>query len=233
MKSVKISTTILLVSAIVIIVNILSESYNLRLDFTENHQYTLSKASRDILSGLQEPVTVTAYFSKDLPPNIQNVSREFRDMLIEYSSRSKGMVVYNFVNPNSDPKVEQEAMQAGVQPVMINVREKDQMKQQKAYLGAVVAMGNDKEIIPFIQPGSAMEYALSSAIKKLSVTNKPAVALIQGHGEPSIGNLLQAYTDLSVLYDVKPFTMTDTTTIPDRFKTIMIVKPQDSIPRYS
>ncbi len=45
MKSLKISTTILLVSAIVILVNVLSENYNLRLDFTENHQYTLSKAT--------------------------------------------------------------------------------------------------------------------------------------------------------------------------------------------
>ncbi len=230
MKSLKISTTILLVSAIVILVNVLSENYNLRLDFTENHQYTLSKATRNILANLQEPVTVTAYFSKDLPPNVESVSKEFRDMLIEYGDRSKGMVVYKFENPNGDPKLEQEAVQAGVQPVMINVREKDQMKQQKAYLGAVVSMGDSKEIIPFLQPGSAMEYALSSAIKKLSVTDKPAVALIQGHGEPSIANLIQAYTELSVLYNVKPFTMTDTTSIPDQFKTIMIVKPQDSIP---
>ena len=68
-----------------------------------------------------------------------------------------------------DAVTTQEAAQSGVQPVMINVREKDQMKQQKAYLGAVVQMGDKSEAIPFMQPGAAMEYALSSSIKKLSV----------------------------------------------------------------
>lgn len=100
MKSAKISTTIILIAAIVLIVNVLSEYYSFRLDFTENHEYTLSKATKNILNNLENPVTVTAYFSKDLPPNIANVSKDLKDMLIEYGNRSKGMVVYKFVNPN-------------------------------------------------------------------------------------------------------------------------------------
>lgn len=84
MKSAKISTTILLVAVIVVIVNILSENYNFRLDFTEDKEYTLSKATRNILENLEEPVTVSAYFSKDLPPNIASISGNLKDMLIEY-----------------------------------------------------------------------------------------------------------------------------------------------------
>lgn len=231
MKSAKISTTILLVAVIVIIVNILAGNYKFRLDFTEGKEYTLSKATRDILKNLEEPVTISAYFSKDLPPNIANVSSTLKDMLIEYGNRSDGMVVYKFVNPNESEELEREAMESGIQPVMINVREKDQMKQQKAYLGAVVSMGEEKETIPFLQPGSAMEYSLSTAIKKLSVVNKPAIALIQGHGEASISDLMQVYTELSILYNVQPLTMTDTTVIStDKFKTIAMVRPTDTIP---
>jgi len=231
MKSAKISTTIILVAVIVVIVNILAGSYKFRLDFTEDKEFTLSKATRDILKSLNEPVTISAYFSQDLPPNIANVSSTLKDMLIEYGNRSDGMVVYKFVNPNESEELEKEAMESGIQPVMINVREKDQMKQQKAYLGAVVSMGEEKETIPFLQPGSAMEYSLSTAIKKLSVVNKPAIALVQGHGEPSISELMQVYTELSILYNVQPLTITDTTVItPDKFKTIAIVRPTDTIP---
>jgi gliding-associated putative ABC transporter substrate-binding component GldG len=229
MKITKISYTILLVTAIVIIVNILSENYSFRLDFTEGKEYTLSKATRNILKELNKPVTITAYFSKDLPPNIGNVSANLKDMLIEYGNRSKGMVVYKFVNPNEDEEAEREAVQNGIQPVMINVREKDQVKQQKAYLGAVVSLGEEKETIPFFQPGAAMEYALSTAIKKLSVVDKPAIALIQGHGEPPVNELSQVYTELSVLYSVEPFTMTDTSDIPGKYKTIAIIRPTDTI----
>jgi len=49
MKSAKISTTIILVVIIIIIVNILGENYKFRLDLTEGKEYTLSKATRDIL----------------------------------------------------------------------------------------------------------------------------------------------------------------------------------------
>ena len=230
MKAAKISSTIILITAIVLIVNILSESYSFRLDFTEGREYTLSKATRNILKNLEKPVTVTAYFSRDLPPNIGNVSGNLKDMLIEYSNRSDGMVVYRFVNPNESEQLEGEAVQNGIQPVMINVREKDQVKQQKAYLGAVVSIEGEKEVIPFFQPGAAMEYALSTSIKKLSVVNKPAIALIQGHGEPLINEVSQIYTELSVLYNVEPLRMTDTTDIPESFRTIAIIRPTDTIP---
>ncbi|MGD0754062.1 MAG: Gldg family protein [Bacteroidales bacterium] len=229
-KSAKISTTIILVAVIVIIVNILAENYKFRLDLTEGKEYTLSKATRDILDNLDKPVTITAYFSKNLPPNIGNISGDLKDMLIEYGDRSKGMVVYKFVNPNENDKSEHEAIQNGIRPIMINVREKDQVKQQKAFMGATVSMGKDKEKIPFFQPGSAMEYALSTAIKKLSVVDKPAIALIQGHGEPFISDIMQVYTELSVLYNVQSLTLTDTTVIPDKFKTIAIIRPKDTIP---
>ncbi len=229
MKTAKITSTIVLITAIVIIINVLSENYSFRLDFTEGKEYTLSKATRNILKDLGKPVTVTAYFSKDLPPNISSVSENLKDMLIEYGNRSKGMVVYKFVNPNEKEELEQEAMKNGIQPVMINIREKDQVKQQKAYIGAVVSIGEEKEVIPFFQPGSAMEYALSTSIKKLSVVNKPAIAIIQGHGEPPLSQMPQVYDELSVLYSVEAFEMTDTTEIPGNYKTIAVVRPTDTI----
>jgi len=229
-KTAKISTTILIVVLIIVVINILSESYNFRIDLTEDKEYTLSKATKNILKDLDKPVTVTAYFSEDLPPNIGNISGSLKDMLIEYNNRSDGMVVYKFVNPNKNEESEQEAVKAGIQPLMINVREKDQIKQQKAYLGAVISMGDEKEIIPFLQPGSAMEYSLSTAIKKLSVVNKPAIAFIQGHGEPGLNEMPQVYQDLNILYDVQTLTLTDTAVIPDKYKTIALVRPKDTIP---
>ena len=75
-----------------------------------------------------------------------------------------------------------------------------------------------------------MEYALSTAIKKLSVVSKPSIAIIQGHGEPDISDIMQVYKELSVLYDVQPLKLTDTTVIPEKYKTIAIVRPADTIP---
>ncbi len=223
-------TTIFLIIGILALVNVLAKEYFVRLDFTEDKRYTLSQATEDILQELEEPVTVTAYFSEDLPPDIAKTKQDFRDLLIEYTNVSDNMVVYEFINPNESEEIENEAMQQGISPVLVNVREKDQVSQKKAYLGAVVQMGERQEIIPFIQPGAAMEYALSTSVKKLAVIDKPSVALLQGHGEPPIASLQQVNNELSILYSLESLTLTDTTAIPTKFKTIAIIAPTDSFP---
>ncbi len=229
MNSKKYLVSVGLVLAIVVFIDLLSTDFFARFDFTENNQYTLSNATKNLLKNLNEPVTIKAYFSKDLPPNVASVRRNFKDMLIEYASRSKGKLIYEIVDPNKDESIEKEAMQDGIQPVLINVREKDQMKQQKAYLGAVIKMGDRKEVIPFMQPGSPMEYSLSSAIKKLSVKNKPIIGLIQGQGEPTMDDMPQVKAGLEVLYQIQNIFLTDSTIIPDKIKTLALVRPTDSL----
>jgi gliding-associated putative ABC transporter substrate-binding component GldG len=226
----KLYISITLVVAIILVLNLISQDFFLRLDFTENKQYTLSKATKDILKDLTEPVTVKAYFSENLPPEYSQSRKDFKEALIEYHNRSKGMLVYEFINPGEKEEIEQEAVQAGIQPLMINIREKDQMKQQKAYMGAVISMGDRKEVLPYVQPGSALEYQLSKAIKKLSVQDKPTLGILQGDGEPQLQEIGQVYNELNVLYNVEPLTLSDTSNIPDRIKTIAIIRPKDSIP---
>ena len=229
-KGKSITTYVLLVFGIVILANLLADRFFLRLDYTADKRYTLSEATKNILSDLKKPVTVTAYISEELPPDIARLRRDFQDELIEYSNRSGGKLMFDFVNPNKDESTEQKAMGEGIQPVLLNVREKDQVKQQKAYLGAVVHYGDNKEVIPVIQPGAAMEYALSTSIKKLTVENKPKLGFIQGHGEPSPNALMQAWQALSVLYDVEPVNLGDMSADLGKYKTLVWVAPRDSVP---
>lgn len=230
MKNRQFSITIILFVAIIILANLLSEQFFFRLDLTENRQYTLSSATKDILRDLEDPITVKAYFSRDIPAQLIKTRNDFREMLVEYGKLSNGMVVFEFISPNEDEETEAEAMQNGIQPVMINVREKDQMRQQRAYMGAVLSQGERKEIIPVVEPGLAMEYTLSTSIKKLSVVDKPVVGLLQGNGEASMGELAQANGELSVLYRVEDVNVTDSTGIPSYIRSLAIVRPTDTIP---
>ena len=145
-----ITTQILLILAVLIVINVLSERFFFRLDFTADQRYTLSKATKNILKQLDEPVTVTAYFTEDLPPDLATTRRDFKDLLIEYANISKGNVLYEFINPNKDQESEQKAFQAGVQPVLVSTREKNEATQKKVFMGAVVQMGEEKEVIPFM-----------------------------------------------------------------------------------
>jgi len=220
---------LILIAGILVLVNILANRFFFRLDLTGDKRYTLSQATRDILEELDDPVTVTAYFSEGLPPQIAQIRTVFRDLLIEYKNASKGNIHYEFINPNKDEKTEQEAAQAGISPVLISVREKNEAVQKKAYLGAVIKYGDKTETIPFLQQEAAMEYSFSTAIKKLTVADKPLIGFIQGHGEPSTTEFQQAMQELNVLYEIQSVNLTDSTNL-SKYKTICLISPHDSIP---
>ena len=223
-------TRIALVVGIFVLLNLLAAQVGFRLDFTADQRYTLSQATRVMLADLDEPVTVRAYFSEDLPPDVARARREFRDLLVEYASRSDGRIAYAFVDPNESEEAETEALQAGISPVMINVRERDQMTQRRAFLGAVVERGDAREVIPFLQPGAPMEYTLSTAVKKLTTVDRPTIGFLQGHGEPPLEAYQQAGPELNVSYTLEPVTLEPDSTVPYHIQTLAVVAPTDSIP---
>ncbi len=231
MKKNKVITQIAVVLAIIFIVDLISEQAYVRLDFTADKRYTLSKATKDILKNLNDVVTVKAYYSKDLPPQLLSQRKDFIDLLIEYENRAHGNLVYEFINPNENQQQETKAQQAGIHPIMVNVTERDQVKQMRAYMGAVLQMGDKSQVIPVLKPGAGMEYELTTAIKKLSIKHKNKIAFIEGNGEPPLSSSQQVQEDLSVLNDVEELTLTDTTTIPLTYKAIAIIDPQDTIPQ--
>ena len=138
MKKSKVISRVLIFIGILLVLNLISEKMFLRLDFTADQRYTLSDATKNILEDLDDVVTVTAYFTKDLPPQLQKSRKDFENLLIEYENRSGGNVIYEFISPNESEEIEQQAQQKGINPVMVNITEKDQVKQMKAYLGAVL-----------------------------------------------------------------------------------------------
>ncbi len=220
-----------LILAILALVLLLSARHYLRLDITEDSRYTLSDVTKSILIDLNEPVTITAYFSSNLPPVLKNVQRDFKDMLEEYESASKGNVAYEFLDPLKDEDAKARAAQEGVSEYGIQVREDDKLTQQYAYMGAIIQYGEQSEVLPLIQTMSGLEYQMTTAIKKMSVVEKPAIGFLQGHGEASIQDMQQAVFDLGTMYEVMPVNLTDTTQELDKFNAVAIIAPTDTIPQ--
>ncbi len=221
---------ILLIIGILLLINLLSRDYFFRWDVTKDKQYTLSSATKNLLSELDEPITVTAYFTKDLPQQLIKTREDFRDLLNEYATRSRGMVNFEFIDPGEDPVKEQEAQQNGISPMLIQVREKNESVQKTAYLGAVCKSESGQDIIPLIQPEGPMEYQLTTAIKKIAQVEKPSIGLIQGHGESNFQDLALLNQSLNILYSVETLNLENETEVPPRFKTLMMINPMDSIP---
>lgn len=222
---------ITLLTLILLELIILAYRHHVRLDMTRDHHYTLSKATREIVTNLDQPVTIIAYFSKKLPPDLLSVRQELINTLEDYKSISLGKVLYQVIDPNKDPELEKQAMREGISPVVVEIREKDQARQQKAYMGMVIKYGDKKEVVPYIAPNSSLEYLITMNIKKLTVTDKPKIAILQGYGCPTFGKMQGFINALSVLYDPVPYHYDTASYNLTGYKILAIIAPTDSLPQ--
>ncbi|MGZ2370055.1 GldG family protein [Ancylomarina sp. YFZ004] len=219
---------ITIVLTCLIFLNILSSYFFFRIDFTADKRYTLDKVTKRILKEVKDPIIITLYVSEDLPPDISRTIRDFKHLLTEYNKHSNKRIEIEEVNPNSSEELELKAIGVGIHPVPLEVREKDQVKVQKVFLGLVIQVGDKSETIPLIQPGIAMEYNLSTLIKRLTIQDKPKIGYIIGHGEPVLATLDQMNKELSVLYDLKVINLNRRMNLSD-FKAIIILSPFEEI----
>lgn len=219
---------LVLVLTCLIFLNMLSSYLFFRVDFTADKRFTLDKVTKRILREVKDPIIITLYVSEDLPPDISRTIRDFKHLLTEYNKHSNKRIEIEEVNPNSSEELEMKAIEVGIHPVPLKVREKDQVKVQKVFLGLVIQVGDKSETIPLIQPGIAMEYNLSTLIKRLTIQDKAKIGYITGHGEPVLATLDQMTKELSVLYDLKVINLNRRMDLSD-FKAIIILSPFEEI----
>lgn len=221
---------LLLYIAIFLALNLLASRSFFRLDFTADKRYTLSESTKDILESIDDPITVTAYFSDNLPAQLKVVEEDFKDLLSEYRTKSGNNVVYEFLDPADDEALQAEIGQAGVYPLQIQAREKDEITTVQAFAGAIIKAGNQQEVLPRVLQMSGLEYSLSAAIKKLSVTDKPKIGFIVGHGEPGLDKLVQAQQELANLYQVDTVSLSAGPAAWADYKTLVLLAPSSTIP---
>jgi ABC-type uncharacterized transport system involved in gliding motility auxiliary subunit len=161
---------------IVVLINVAGMTLFFRIDLTENNIYSISKASKEVVSTLSEPLTINVFFTKNLPAPHNNTERYLHDLLEEYAIHANKYFNYKFydVSPESEginPSARENqnlANNYGIHPVQIQVYEEDEVKFKKAYMGLVLIHGDMIERIPTITSINGLEYKLTTAIQKLN-----------------------------------------------------------------
>jgi gliding-associated putative ABC transporter substrate-binding component GldG len=182
---------VLLTIGAIVAVNLIGTRLFKRVDLTQNKVYTLSKASKDVVSNLPDYMTVKAYISRDLPPELTNVSRYVRDLLDDYRTYSKGKLRFEAFDPDSDKKIEEEANACKVEKLQIQVLRSQKFEVGTYYLGLCFQYQGKNEAIPEIGQIEGLEYQVSSLIKRMT-QKKRKVAFTTGHGESDLSQGFQA-----------------------------------------
>jgi ABC-2 type transport system permease protein len=152
-----------------------------RVDLTQGRIYTLSDATRNYLSQLQEPLLIRGYFSAATHPLLAPLVPQLRDLLREYAVAGHGRVRVEFIDPHEDPQVEAEAnSRYNIRPVPFQVSGKYQASVVNSYFDILVAYGDQYQVLNFrdlidVKERSETdlsvelknpEYAVTSAIRK-------------------------------------------------------------------
>lgn len=237
-----------------VLVNVMGLRFFGRLDVTRDGSYTLAAASRETLKALDEPVTITAYFTENLPAPYSSNARYVRDLLEEFRSASRGQVAFEFIDPagqeteadketrrevkqdifgrrfREPTSVEKELTSAGVQPVELRVIEDDQQQTRRAYMGLVIKHKEKKEVIPVVKGVEGLEYDLTTLIRKLARTRTPVIGILQGHGEPSPNEKLRfLQSSLSQTYELRPVELGQKDRFDASLDALLVIGPKTAL----
>ena len=161
-----------------------------RLDLTENKLFTLSPGTINIITTLEEPISLDFYLSRKTLadfPQLMNYANRVRDLLEEYAAKSDGKIQLSIIEPEPFSEEEDQAVASGLNGISINAAG------DRAYFGLVGVNSTDDEVnIPFFQASreGALEYDITKLIYNLANPEKRVIGVMSGlplFGDPAQG----------------------------------------------
>ena len=146
-----------------------------RLDLTEAHTFTLSPGTRNILTKLEEPVTLEFFVSRSdakLRPYLESYSRRVETLLREYSAAANGKVKLILTDPKPDTKEEQRAQRHNLGAM--------NTPNGAAYFGLTAQQADTVKALAFLDPTREkfLEYDLSKLVASVARLERPKLAVI-------------------------------------------------------
>jgi ABC-type uncharacterized transport system involved in gliding motility auxiliary subunit len=244
----KVVVQTILVLGIVIFGFLLVDNYVQRIDLTEDERFSISGASHELAGSLQDPLTIRAYFSDNIPERIRPFQRQVFDILTEYEAHGGGKIKVERHDPLSSSTAASEAQNYGVRPIELRVYEATEASALQVY-GSIVLVFRDQasEVINIAQRYpqgfeglSVLEYEISSKIwqlthdkPKLGLTGflerpggRPGMPPQMGGGQPR-PEFTQLRRLLGEAFEVEEIDLNQEGLDPKKVPLLLIVRPKE------
>jgi ABC-type uncharacterized transport system involved in gliding motility auxiliary subunit len=222
----------LLIAGLVVL-NLFGRRIGGRLDLTPGHAYSLSPGTRQILGALPDLVTIKLFASAALPPEVAFLKRDVDDLLRDYRTAGRGKVRLLIEDPAADTAAARDARTLGIPPVQFNVVGRGELQVKEGYLGIAVQYAEGHRTIPFVRQSNDLEYRLTSYIRTLTRTDRPAVGLLLATDRSAaarnraFGTLRE---QLEQNYTVRSLTLEADSALPRDLKVLIVAGVPDAIP---
>ncbi|MGB1003950.1 MAG: gliding motility-associated ABC transporter substrate-binding protein GldG [Salibacteraceae bacterium] len=232
---------------LLILVNFSSQIIFKRFDLTTDNRYSLNDFTKNQLENLDDVIFLRVYLDGDLPAGFQQLHNSTKEILDEMRVYAGDNLQYEFIDPSANPdeKVRQniyrELSNKGLQYSNLTTRDGDKVSEQIVFPGAILAYREKEFAIQLLKNtmGSSpesmlnnsiqqLEYEISSAIKRATITHPKKVAFIQGHGEASKMEVQSIATSIGEFYQYDYVKINGKLDALNNFAAAIIVGPDSS-----
>lgn len=233
----------LAVTAVALLIGILliSALPRLRIDLTQDNLYTLSDATREIVSTMDRPIELTFFYSEEAAsdvPQVRAYGTRVEEMLQEMVIASDGNLSLEVIDPEPFSASEDVANGYGIQAVPLSEGRQD------VYFGVVAtdpatATEDDLgvyEVIPLVRPDQEefLEYEFARLITRVIDPNPTVVGLISslpvnGGFNAARNQASRAWAVMDTvrsMYELRQLQI-DVAEIEDDIDILMVVHPQN------
>ncbi len=206
-----------------------------RIDLTQNNLYTLSAGTAEVVSKIEEPVTLRFFYSEKLATDygrIRTYASRVRDTLEEIRAESDGKVRLEVIEPEPFSEQEDLAMSLGLKGAPTQGGD-------IIYFGLVGTNSVDGlQSIPFFtdEREQYLEYDIARMIQNLSEPTKPVLGIVTNLPlDTGTGGLMSAmrgeslpfmiYNELQDRFDIE-FLEQKFQAVPAKVNVLMIVHPK-------
>ncbi|RZM73994.1 ABC transporter permease [Pseudoalteromonas rubra] len=122
----------------------------LRVDTTQGQQYSISTQTKRYLQQLEEPLLIRGYFSAKTHPLLAPLVPQMRDLIAEYEVAGAGKVRVEFIDPQQNPQLEEQAnREYGIRAMPFQVEDRYQSAIVSSYFDILVKYGDQYQVLGF------------------------------------------------------------------------------------
>lgn len=174
----------------IVVLNIFSNDLFRRIDLTQQSIYSISEISKNRLKQLDDLVTLELYFSDNLPPNLQKMQGDVKDIVDEFRIYAGNNLRVVWRDPVKQSLAKDDANSLKIPPVQVQSIEKDKMQLIEGYMGLAIRYGGKSEIIPLVQNTSNFEYEILQRIIRLTSAQLPIIGIVKTDTMPNVDSAM-------------------------------------------
>jgi ABC-2 type transport system permease protein len=160
------------------VVTTASEALGLRFDMTGEKLYTLSDTTHELVSKIENKVTIQAFISPDVPRDYVGQQTRLKGLLRQYD-RMSNQIEVRFVDVTPFSEAAEEAEHFGIVATPVQSEVDGRFQRVDVFMGAVITGSYDEVIVPFFDIGTSVEYELTRSVRTVSQEDRLTVGMLR------------------------------------------------------